>query len=124
MNSVFLLPEPKSLKTPGCSNFINLDDSKYLQFVAQNASESQESYYKTDLCYTLTTISPNKDNFNLVLHKNALPSVIEWPSEPYYKLNGVFLKDPADWCLVHEDNEKYDFETVTPIKAFNPKKKI
>jgi hypothetical protein len=122
LNSVFLLPDAKSLKTPGNSNFINVDDSKYLQFVPQMASGSQELYNKTNLCYVLTTLTPNNNNFKLLLHENALPSVIEWPSQPYYKVNGVYLKNPADWSLIPEDTEKYNFETVTPIKAFNPKK--
>jgi hypothetical protein len=111
------------LKTPGSSNFINVDDSKYLQFVAQTASDGQELYNKTNLCYALTTATPNKDNFKLKLHQNALPSVIQWPSDPYYKVKGVFLKNPADWNSLQDDTEKYDFETVKPIKLFNPTKK-
>lgn len=128
-DSVFLMPTSISMKTRGSSNFIKENDSKFLQFITSTATVGQKTFYQTDLSYTLTTASPNIDANVLRVHRNALPSVIEWPKEPYYTLNGVFLKHPHDWRMdddqeAEDTNDDFDIQIVTPIKRFDPSKKI
>lgn len=80
-DTVFLMPTSISMKTRGSSNFIKENDSKFLQFIMSTATVGQKTFYHTDISYTLTTASPNIDANVLRVHRNALPSVIEWPKE-------------------------------------------
>jgi hypothetical protein len=71
----------------------------------------------------LSTTGPNKDAKHLTLLRQALPDKIEWPKYPYYKVDGVHLRQPRDWPLPEEPQpiaEKYDFSTISPVKPFKP----
>jgi hypothetical protein len=69
----------------------------------------------------LNTTVPNRHSPGFIVHPNALPSVMAWPTTPKFKVKGKFLKHPSEWGA---DTKRvvpvfdYDYGTVTPVKKF------
>ena len=72
--------------------------------------------------YALTTLLPNNRQNDLIVNKNALPMIIEWPVPDYYTHNGDFLPSPGTWNTNIDPApafvEEFNFSTKSPVKAF------
>ena len=90
----------------------------------RKATASQSTFYGVEKCYVLATDKPNSRQNDLVIHPNALPVILEWPSYDYYTIRGNFIPQPELWGANHTVTPvvvDYNFETKSPIKAFSPK---
>lgn len=91
------------------------------QFLPAKATSSQITYNGVEYAWTLTTQQPNKNARELRIHPHVLPTVMEWPSMPHFKVDGMYLKEPKDWNLSAEESSatvEFDYATVSPIKKF------
>ena len=78
-------------------------------------------FYKVKDSYVLATKLTNKDSNTMIIHKHALPSVMEWPEIQYFKVKGLYLSQPNEWIKALEQDiveNPYDFSTLSPIKKF------
>lgn len=87
---------------------------------------AQRGFYDVEEVYVLTTLQPNNRQNDLVIHKNALPMVIEWPATDFYTHGGDLLPQPGHWNINNASApavvEEFNFSTKSPIKAFKPSK--
>ena len=91
------------------------------QFTFQEATPQQNAFHTCPNACGLTTIVPNRKSSQLALHPNALPSVMDWPTNMNFKVSGKIINKPEDWNTTptkpspHAD---YDFDTFSPVKKF------
>lgn len=63
-------------------------------------------------------------NDNMIIHPNALPCPMEWPTRQYYKANGVYIPMPNEWATQNSNANtnaipvNHDYTQVTPTKKF------
>ena len=56
---------------------------------------------------------------DVILHPNALPSIMEWPSSPRFKIAGKFVLHPSEWNMTSTKVVpliEYDFDSISPVK--------
>ena len=88
---------------------------------------AQRALYNVAEVYVLETSSVNDFDRELVVHKNALPMILEWPPLPYYTYRGEFLTFPECWIGPPEvdvpEVGEFDFSSKSPIIPFRISKK-
>jgi hypothetical protein len=125
-DTVFLFPDGEDLITVGHEKFIHKDASKFLQFSCGKCTTTQLGYHKVAEVFSLGAKKGNNKLDTMVIHPNALPCPMEWPSSPYYKAQGKHLLMPSEWRSQGDAKDDdvpsvvYDFKQVTPVKAFRP----
>lgn len=87
----------------------------------------QRTRYGVYEAYTLDTSMCDGNMRKLIVHRHALPKLLEWPPISYYTLKGIPLEHPEKWSgrpdLIESDVEDFDFASPATVIPFHSCKK-